>query len=209
MEDEFSWAEIAIFNPLKFHLEVKCVESEIPGMLSHFHLKALKLRVSRITVDENQQKANDYISQANAAFSNRQWGEAAELYEQAAQLYSPYRTFYLVVGECYLKLQNYKRAEEIFQKLIDFSPQHDQAWWMMGQAILSQNRVGDAEDCFDKSIELGATDYEPYYYSAMLKSLSEKKNAVLPLLRKALDINPNVAKFARAETLLRNYVDLL
>ena len=160
-------------------------------------------------MDENQQKANDFIKQANAAWSNMQWGDAATWYEQAALLYAPYRTFYLVAGECYLNLQDYEGAEEIFQRLLDFSPEHEQAWWMMGQAILFQNRFREAEEYFDKSIELGATDVEPYYYGAMVKAILSRKDAVLLLLRKALEICPDWEASAREDGLLRDYVDLL
>lgn len=174
------------------------------------------------TMDETQQRANDLIAKANALWANSQWDgnamhhkraeqlyDAAMYYEQAAQLYKPYRTFYLVAGDCYLDVSSYDAAEKSFRLLVDFSPDHDQGWWKLGQAILSQNRASDAEPHFDRSIELGATDVEPYYYGAMVKSLLGKTDAVLPLLRRALEIRPEWEKSARDESLLRDYVDLL
>ncbi len=173
-------------------------------------------------MDETQQKANDLIAKANALWANAHWDgavihykqaeqlyDAAMYYEQAAELYNPYRTFYLVAGECYFKLGSYGAAERSFRLLVDFSPDHDQAWWMLGQAVLLQNRPSDAESLFEQSIELGSTDVEPYYYGAIVKSSLGKKDAVLPLLRRALDIQPSWEERARAENWLRDYVDLL
>ncbi|MEM9245570.1 MAG: hypothetical protein AAGA67_07505 [Cyanobacteria bacterium P01_F01_bin.153] len=173
-------------------------------------------------MDDIQQRANDLIAKANALWANAQWDgdamlhkraeqlyDAAMYYEQAAQLYDPYRTFYLVAGDCYLKVGSYEGAERSFRLLVDFSPDHDQGWWKLGQALLSQNRARDAESHFDRSIELGTTDVEPYYYGAMVKSVLGKDDAVLPLLRKALEIQPSWEEYARAETLLRDYIDLL
>ncbi|MGD1937054.1 MAG: tetratricopeptide repeat protein [Cyanophyceae cyanobacterium] len=173
-------------------------------------------------MDDIQQRANDLIAKAKALWANAQWDgnamhhrraeqlyDAAMYYTEAAQLYDPYRTFFLVAGECYLKVGSYGEAEGSFRSLVDFRPNHHQGWWMLGQAVLSQNRPNDAESHFDRSIELGSTDVEPYYYGAMVKSLLGKNDAVLPLLRKALEIQPSWKIQAREESWLRDYVDLL
>ncbi|MEM6502061.1 MAG: hypothetical protein AAF685_09515 [Cyanobacteria bacterium P01_C01_bin.89] len=180
------------------------------------------IETTETTVDETQQRANDLIAKANALWANAQWDgsamhhkqaeqlyDAAMYYEQAAQLYKPHRAFYLAAGDCYLKVGSYGAAERSFRLLVDFSPSHDEGWWKLGQALLSQNRASDAESYFDRSIQLGTTDVEPYYYGAMVKSVLGKTDALLPLLRKALEIQPDWEESARSETLLRDYVDLL
>lgn len=160
-------------------------------------------------MDDNQQKANVFIEKANTAWANKQYDEAARWYEQGALLYRPYSTFYLVCGECYLNLRDFSAAEEMFLRLTDYHPEHDQGWWMLGQALMSQHRYTEAEKPFDKSIALGATDVEAYYYAAIVKATLRKNDEILPLLKKALELNPKWEAYARDDPILRDYVGLI
>ena len=129
-------------------------------------------------MDENQQKAHEFIRQANEFFGKKLWVQAASCYEEAISLYKPYCAYYLVLGECYFNNKDYKAAEDIFRRLVDLSPKHDQAWWMLGQAVMMQNRFPEAEQLYEEAIALGATDVEPYYYGAQMKHLRQERRGV-------------------------------
>ena len=157
-------------------------------------------------MEENQQKANELIQQGNEFFQNKLWLQAANCYEKAIALFTAYGTFYLVVGECYFKDRNYEAAENAFKRLLDSFPEHDQGWWMLGQAVMMLQRFPEAEEFYDKAIELGTTDVEPYYYGAQIKHLNGKKEEVLPLIQKIRETHPNWIKYAVEDPILGEYV---
>lgn len=157
-------------------------------------------------MEQDQQKANQLIKQGNQFFSEKLWAQAAQYYEQAITLNNCY-PFYLVVGDCYFNNRDYKAAENAFRCLLDFTPEHDQGWWRLGRTVMMQNRFQEAEEFYEKAIALNTQDVEPYYYGAQMKHLNDKKEEVLALLKKALEIRPDWSQYALEDPLLKEYVN--
>ncbi len=123
-------------------------------------------------------KANDCQTECHyllgmAAYSAEDWGVACRELEQASVELSPHRPsalFYL--GESFLKAENTKRAQEIFEQVVRSEPQSewsdDAAWGLVRTAQVAKSKIDIEEAC-----ELLKTKFPQSEYLALISIVQQ------------------------------------
>ncbi|MDO9187857.1 MAG: tetratricopeptide repeat protein [Bacteroidia bacterium] len=66
--------------------------------------------------------------------------------------------FYILYGLQYLKLQDYDKSIEIWNKILVTEPENSAALINIGVAYMSKNQYDDAVKCFQKAVDANAND---------------------------------------------------
>ena len=105
--------------------------------------------------------------------------EALKEYEESFRAH-PYNTNALLnTGYCYLKLNNYDKAERYFKKYLDIMPDSSKGHNNIGIVYFSKKEYDKAIEHYKKAFELESTYAEPYFNLANLyRSLKRFKEAM-------------------------------
>lgn len=82
--------------------------------------------------------------------------ESVASYQRAIQLYAPYTSSYIALGQAYLTLNQPGNAILQFQKAITFDPNSADAYAFLGQAFKAQDKCSQAIPYFQKALVLNA-----------------------------------------------------
>lgn len=108
------------------------------------------------TIQENLlERAKLLYRRAKVLYSQKQYGDAVPLLDEAVALDSNKPPYFLMLGLCQMNLPLLKRAaEKNFQKVIDQEPWNVEAYTAMGLLFLSEKQVNRAEGFFRKVLSL-------------------------------------------------------
>lgn len=81
--------------------------------------------------------------------------KSIEFLEQAIAINPYYHAAYYVLGLCYSRAENYKKAEECFLKSIKFKPKYQDGYTKLANIYKKQNRLDEALNFYDKSLRAG------------------------------------------------------
>ena len=84
--------------------------------------------------------------------------KSIEFLEQSIAINPYYHAAYYVLGLCYMKVENYKKAEEYFLKSIELKPKYQDGYTKLANIYKKQNRLDEALNFYDKSLRLGNPD---------------------------------------------------
>ena len=98
-----------------------------------------------------------------------------------------------------------QRAVDLYEQAIKLRPEFPEAEFQLGSALVSLNRLPEAEAAFRRSIELRKDWALPYSSLGSLLSRNNRDREAEPLLRQALKLDPQntAALRALAEVRLR------
>ncbi|HLP44783.1 MAG TPA: DnaJ domain-containing protein [Candidatus Kapabacteria bacterium] len=105
--------------------------------------------------DNLLERAKMLYRRAKALYTQKQYGEAVPLLEEAVALDTNKPPYFLMLGLCQMNLPALRRAaEKSLQKVIDQEPWNVEAYTAMGMLFLSENQVNRAEGFFRKVLSL-------------------------------------------------------
>lgn len=84
--------------------------------------------------------------------------KSVEFLEQAVAINPYYHAAYYVLGLCYSKTENYKKAEKCFLKSIKLKPKNQDGYTKLADIYKKQNRLDEALYYYDESLKLGPPD---------------------------------------------------
>jgi len=94
--------------------------------------------------------------------------------------------------------QNYKKAEDEFEKAIELDPKNFRAWYFYGRAKVQEGDLERALKLFDRASRIRPDDFQTVLLQAQLyTSLGQRDKAVevtrvgIERVREALELNPN------------------
>lgn len=101
------------------------------------------------------ERAKMLYRRAKALYTQKQYGEAVSLLDEAVSLDPNKPPYFLMLGLCQMNLPTLRRAaEKSLQKVIDQEPWNVEAYLAMGLLFQSENQVNRAEGFFRKVLSL-------------------------------------------------------
>ncbi|MBX2931284.1 MAG: tetratricopeptide repeat protein [Chitinophagaceae bacterium] len=135
-----------------------------------------------------------YYKIASTYMAESQWQSAIKLLEQAMQIHKNVPEYNLALGECKMKLMQYKDAVLYFGMVVHLKPKNKAGWEALIRCLIQAKYFEEAaEQC---AAAIKATDGKAvfiFYYSAILFYIGKNKEAVIQL-EKAMEISPKLLK---------------
>ncbi|MDH3650387.1 MAG: tetratricopeptide repeat protein [Saprospiraceae bacterium] len=102
----------------------------------------------------NEEFELGYRECADLCFQTCQYNKALTLYCDAVDLFGPDSDLLANIGECYLQLNNYKSAQEHFNKASKLDPYNDEVYFYLGLCHAHEDRWLSAINAYFKAIEI-------------------------------------------------------
>ncbi|GKX68621.1 tetratricopeptide repeat protein [Inconstantimicrobium mannanitabidum] len=99
------------------------------------------------------------------------------------------------IGCCYLAMELYTSASEVFKKLIKRSPDFARPVFNLGRVYVKQNRLQDALKCFEKAILINPSSEDGYFYIGLYYERVEDFKQASIFYEKSISLD-----FEQAET---------
>lgn len=98
--------------------------------------------------------ATDYMNLGDLYRHHSEYLKAIKMYTAATNLNSIYaRKAYSMIGDCYVFLKNYSRAEGYYKKVLALYPKTITIYTNLGKCYKCQKKYTDAETCYKKYLE--------------------------------------------------------
>lgn len=152
----------------------------------------------------HQDRANQYISQADSLRKQGRLNEAVQAYQNAIDLVPAFGSLNRVIGDIYVEMQAYPQAVEVYQALVGISPEDPHAWASLGKCY---SLIGDFETAgaaLDRAVELNPRDGDSFYYGAQVHVVMGDRKKAADYLEAALKLRPEWAGLARDHTHLKD-----
>ncbi len=123
---------------------------------------------------------------------------AAGLYEEAnVSLQAAIRlkpdepTYFLALGNTWLKKPDVPAAEQAFRRSLELQPDSAQAQMSLGYALLEQKKYPEAREWLEKSLAKDAGVPETLYYLGLIAQEQNEDERAVELLKKAIQLVPS------------------
>ena len=99
---------------------------------------------------------------------------------------------------CTLGIDNFKKnnfleAENLFKKIINIKPDHEEANFFLGLVQANANNFNKAKEFFNKTIEINVNHIDAYYNLGIIFDIQRQYQKSIEYYKKAIDLNPNFA----------------
>ncbi|CAN5467774.1 hypothetical protein BH11CYA1_BH11CYA1_01340 [soil metagenome] len=95
-----------------------------------------------------------YYNLANKYLEKARYEDAIDNYHEAIARYSDDPDFYINLGYCYRKLEDFESAEQAFRKAISLNNKDWVTWSNLANALLKQNKLPETVSTFEKCLKL-------------------------------------------------------
>ena len=95
-----------------------------------------------------------YYNLANKYLEKARYEDAIDNYHEAIARYSDEPDFYINLGYCYRKLEDFESAEQAFRKAISLNNKDWVTWSNLANALLKQNKLPETVSTFEKCLKL-------------------------------------------------------
>lgn len=129
-----------------------------------------------------------YYKQAEYHYQNRDYIKALELFKQSQNEKETYDCLNYI-GCCYLKLEDYNSAIEVFDKIIKAFPDWERPVFNLGRVYLQIGRLEEALECFEKAIDINQNNEDSYYYLGVYYYKVGDYKAAKQCYEKSIEIN--------------------
>ncbi|KAL5011951.1 hypothetical protein ScPMuIL_010502 [Solemya velum] len=102
--------------------------------------------------------ASELFSKANEEFVNENYGKALKLYTEAVESDDSQDDVFACRAHAYIKLQQYKEAEQDADKAISLNPKNVKAFFRKGIALFHQEKYTGAKEVFSQGQKLDSED---------------------------------------------------
>lgn len=126
-----------------------------------------------VTRDAGQEIGVDIDEVASSAATKD--ADEDELYDAAAAAY---------------RSKNYKLSAQLYEKVVELSPKHKNAWTYLGQAYMEQSQFEKAESAFKKQVEMNPYDEVVYNDLGLLYERMHRYDESAQQFRKQIEVNP-------------------
>jgi TolA-binding protein len=132
------------------------------------------------------------LSDQAAGMMEKNPGEAKSLLLKAIQLDPASLQGHFQLGSVYMKLKDYPRAIEMFQKVGELDPKYAAAFFNLGYLYAIKKEYPKSEEMYDRVVIL-APSYldEALFNLGMVQEKQGKRKQSIENLERALSVNPN------------------
>ncbi len=122
---------------------------------------------------------------------NSQLKEAMQTQEKRLQTYA--REYYLMGNECITQAHDSRAAIANYDKAIELYPEYTDAWIRKGITLLNEDKLSEAEECFNRAIKLRPTEFKALYNRGKLRLKRGEAEAAIADFDKATSLKPEHA----------------
>ncbi len=138
-------------------------------------------------------KADDYYTQANQKYDQKDYQGAISLFNQAIALNSNYDKAYNDRGNTYFYLQKYQEAIADYTQAIAINPQYAEAYYNRGTTYYYLQKYPEAIANFNRAIAINPQSAEAYYNRGTAYYDLQKYPEAIADFNRAIAINPQYA----------------
>ncbi|XP_033742093.1 protein SGT1 homolog [Pecten maximus] len=102
--------------------------------------------------------AAELLSRGNDEFVNENYQKALELYTEALTKEPDKEEAYSHRAQVYIKLEQFKEAEQDSEKAIELNPKNSKAYFRKGTALFHQEKYAAAKECLEIGLSLNTED---------------------------------------------------
>lgn len=139
--------------------------------------------------------------------------EGIQLLEKAIK-YNPHNeTAFLMLGQAYVRIQQYDKARQVLNRLLAFYPDYDKALNLMGFSFISEGQMKGDNQMIDRGIStltkvvsINFKFIEAYYNLGLAYYLKGNDNTAIQYLNRSIDLNGmyKPSYYLMAEIMKRN-----
>jgi serine/threonine protein kinase/Tfp pilus assembly protein PilF len=149
---------------------------------------------------DDMAKATLLLSQA-AALGEKDPGQANKLLLEAIKLDPSSVQAYFQLGLSYVRLKDYPKAIETYQKVAKLDPQFPDIYFNLGFALAMNKSYAKAEEMYDKVVKLSPKYLDEALFNlGMVQDKLGKRQESIANLERALSVNPK-------NTLVKEYLN--
>jgi tetratricopeptide (TPR) repeat protein len=115
------------------------------------------------TRDSIEKLVHLYITQGDKFFSNKQYEEAINIYNQTLKLKPEEHDVLYKIGNAFSGLGNYEQAILYYQKIVSHQHNYEWVWHSLGNALLAIGSFNEAIHKYDKAAKINPENYEHWY----------------------------------------------
>ncbi len=119
----------------------------------------------------NEEFELGYRECADLCFQECKYGKALGFYLDALDLFGPDSDLLANIGECYMEMQQYERANDYFNKASKLDPYNDEVYYYLGLCHAKEDRWLSAINAYFKAIEI--EDRREEYFSNLAFAFSK------------------------------------
>jgi protein O-GlcNAc transferase len=161
-------------------------------------------QVSQLRGDDKT--ASLYLSQAkklvvkspNTLYRFALVAQAVGLYEEAntslqaaIKLKSDEPTYFLALGNTWIKKPDLLEAEQAFRRALQLQPDSAQAQMSLGYALLEQKKYPEAREWLEKSLQRDSSIPETFYYLGLIAQEQSEDERAIELFKNAIRLVPS------------------
>jgi len=145
-------------------------------------------------IDRLENHINKLLSQAEKAINTKKYSYAEKILLRVATLSPKESRSYAMLGNLYLKQQNYKDAIPALKETIKYNQKDAAVYLDLATAYYNLKNFGDAIKYFKKSIYIEPSIAHKYISLASAYELNHQKQKAIHVAKKAVDLEPeNIA----------------
>ena len=149
----------------------------------------------RKVLEKEPKDPNTYFNLGIIYLRGKIWETAAKYFKKAFVLnnYDTLALFY--EGNAYQQMGNIDKAKEIYNKVIDYSPEYSWAYYNLGQIAWSEDRIEDAISYLEKTISVNPKDNPASKLLAQIYLKNHEYEKAREVIKNSLNENPYLADF--------------
>ena len=181
---------------LDFHILFTYYEAG--ALTPAFHFLTL-MDLSEFDIDFLSQRLSDnpqsplFARLADLYLSKNQSSEALKLCETGVQAYSSYATGYVVLGKCYLALNQNSKAKLAFTQALHFSPFNQVARRLLSEILHTVDESPEAAGEETVAVSLPVAEAQPTPSAQIVTSVVEEEVAPAPSLQEPEPVVEDIA----------------
>ena len=148
-----------------------------------------------------------YLMRARILLSMQQATEALPDVEKAITLAPEEETSYLLRGRIHEAMGNIDAAAD-YQNVLELNPFNDEATLLVGQLLITQERLDEAITFFNEAIDLKPDFGKAYAERGRAKNLKGDKDGAFEDLKKSIELNPEGDEARKLEGQHTNFNDM-
>jgi tetratricopeptide (TPR) repeat protein len=114
--------------------------------------------------------------------------ESLAEYTQGARYRTPGASDLKVVASDYVVLSDFPDADKWFTKVIEWTPQDEQAWYDLGRTKYNENRFEEAVSAFQRALQLAPADVKAQDNLGLCYGALGKNDEAITAFRRAMDM---------------------
>ena len=128
--------------------------------------------------------------------------------QQAITLAPEEETSYVLRGRIHEAMGNIDAAAADYQNVLELNPFNDEATLLVGQLLITQERLDEAITFFDEAIDLKPDFGKAYAERGRAKNLKGDKDGAFEDLKKSIELNPEGDEARKLEGQHTNFNDM-